>query len=83
MYGSFWSGATDTEHRLTDDDLHHVRRSVLALEKIKRIAELHCAEETICQLEQLINGLQCILSTGSVLLAKASKDLRSYQSSND
>lgn len=83
MHGSFFSGTCDTEHRLTDDDLHHVRRCMLALDKIKRIAELHCAEEAIWQLEQLIGGLQGILSTGRVLLQKASHDLRSYQPESD
>lgn len=83
MHGSFFSGAPENEHRLSDDDLHHIRRCLHALEKIKRIAEIHCAEEAIWQLEQLIGGLQGILSSGRVLLQKASQDLRSYQSELD
>ncbi|HQR06251.1 MAG TPA: hypothetical protein PLN21_05490 [Gemmatales bacterium] len=70
MHGSFFSGPGTPEHRLTDDDMHNIRRCLNALKKIKLMADNTQAEGASWQLEQLIAGLSGILRAGKVLTIK-------------
>lgn len=79
MHGSFFSGAGPSEHRLTEDDMHNIRRCLVALEKIKRLAENTQAEGAVWQLEELIGGLTGILRAGKLLLLKSAEGELRYR----
>lgn len=70
MQGSFFSGSRHPEHRFSDDDLVAIRRCVDAIDKVIKLAELECAEETGWQLHQIKAGLESILRMGKVLLGR-------------